>query len=267
MKDIIAAFMFFTRLPLWRICTVPSDSFKRIVAYWPLTGILTGTLMTAVYMLAIYLNFHAIIAVILAFVSRLLLTGALHEDGLADFFDGFGGGRSREQVLTIMKDSHIGSYGVLGLVVYALLWISTMFMLVQLFKGDEFIVFLTCDIWSKWCASQIINLLPCARKEEESKIKEIYDRMSLVRFIIGLIFGLIPFIYLIFLNIYKSDANYFIATKIILVCAIAPIMTMLLLTLYIKRRINGYTGDCCGAIFLLCELSFILTLYCLWNFL
>jgi len=267
MKDIVAAFIFFTRLPLWRICSVPPDSFKRIVAYWPLTGILTGALMASVYLLAVYLNFHIVIAVIFAFVSRLLLTGALHEDGLADFFDGFGGGRSREQVLAIMKDSHIGSYGVLGLIVYALLWISSIYTLALLFEGFEYILFLTCDIWSKWCASQIINFLPYARKEEESKIKKIYDRMSPVRFIVGLLFGLTPFIYLIFLSIYNSSAGYFIATIIILVCAIAPLLTMILLTLYMKRRINGYTGDCCGAVFLLCELSYILTLCCLWNYL
>ena len=264
MRDIIAAFMFFTRLPLWHICSVPADSFKRIVAYWPLTGILTGVLMTTVYLLAIYLNFHIIIAVLLAFVSRLLLTGALHEDGLADFFDGFGGGRSREQVLTIMKDSHIGSYGVLGLIIYTLLWVSSMFTLVQLFKGNEFIVFITCDIWSKWCASQIINFLPYARKEEESKIKKIYDRMSPTRFILGFAFGLLPLLYLIFLN---TNANYYVVgATFIFAGAIAPIITMLLLMLYMKFRINGYTGDCCGAAFLLCELSYLLTLNCLWKF-
>lgn len=51
-------------------------------------------------------------------ITRLLITGCLHEDGLADFFDGFGGGTSRERILAIMKDSHIGSYGVIGLIFY-----------------------------------------------------------------------------------------------------------------------------------------------------
>ena len=61
------------------------------------------------------------VAVLLALCTRLFLTGALHEDGLADFFDGFGGGRDREGILRIMKDSHIGSYGVLGLILSALI--------------------------------------------------------------------------------------------------------------------------------------------------
>ena len=51
-------------------------------------------------------------------LSRILLTGALHEDGLADFCDGFGGGTTRERILSIMKDSHIGTYGVIGLICY-----------------------------------------------------------------------------------------------------------------------------------------------------
>jgi adenosylcobinamide-GDP ribazoletransferase len=260
MKDIIAAFMFFTRLPLWRVCKVPADSFKRIVAYWPLTGLLTGALMTTVYLLAIYLNFHVITAVILAFASRILFTGALHEDGLADFLDGFGGGHSRNQVLSIMKDSHIGSYGVLGLILYTLLWISTMFMLMQQFKGNEYIVFFTCDVWSKCCASQIINLLPYVRKEEDSKIKLIYDIMSPGSFIFGFMTGMLPIAYLIFLTI----SGFYALT--LLISSFAPLMTMWLLSLYMKRRIHGYTGDCCGATFLLCELSYMLILNCLWKF-
>jgi len=266
MKDIIAAFIFFTRIPLWRICKLPSDSFRRIVTYWPLTGLITAVMMTTAYLLAVYLGFHALTAVLLAFISRLLLTGALHEDGLADFFDGFGGGHSRDQVLTIMKDSHIGTYGVLGLVLYVLLWICSMFMLMQQFKGHEFIIFFVCDVWSKWCASQITNILPYARKEEDSKIKNIYDRMSPTRFAFGLLIGIIPFAYILGQMYYETGSTYFDYSLLFIVGAIAPVLTMLLLILYMKRRIRGYTGDCCGATFLLCELSYLLTLNCLWKF-
>ena len=58
------------------------------------------------------------VSVIVAIAVRLLITGALHEDGLADFLDGFGGGGDRARILAIMKDSHIGTYGVLGLIIY-----------------------------------------------------------------------------------------------------------------------------------------------------
>jgi adenosylcobinamide-GDP ribazoletransferase len=255
-KEIIAAFMFFTRLPLGRACKVPADSFKRIVAYWPLTGLLTGGMMTAVYLAAVHLHFHAVTAVLLAFTGRLLLTGALHEDGLADFLDGFGGGRTREETLAIMKDSHAGSFGVLGLTLYVLLWLSSVFIPLQQLKGNEYIVFFTCDIWSKWCASQVTNILPYARKGEDCKIKCAYEKMSPARFVTGFVSGMLPFAYMLAFNG---------AFTVFLAGATAPLIVMLMLARYMKRRIRGYTGDCCGAAFLLCELSYLLMLNCLWK--
>ena len=111
-----AAFIFFTRLPFYRLRQPPVESYKAVVEYWPLTGWLTGGLMAAtLWVASMHLPF--MIAILLAIVVRLLVTGALHEDGLADFLDGFGGGGSdRERILSIMKDSHIGTCGVLGLI-------------------------------------------------------------------------------------------------------------------------------------------------------
>ena len=113
LDNVLAAFMFFTRLPFWKLKTVPQECFKHVVAYWSLSGWLTGGLMALSCWGLLYL-FPAPVAVIGALIVRLLVTGALHEDGLADFFDGFGGGRDRESTLRIMKDSFIGSYGVIG---------------------------------------------------------------------------------------------------------------------------------------------------------
>ena len=96
------------------------------------------------------------VAVILALTSRLLITGALHEDGLADFFDGFGGGTNRESTLRIMKDSHIGSYGVLGLIIYYLLAYN---LLVALPLTVTPFLLLSGDTWSKFISSNIINYL------------------------------------------------------------------------------------------------------------
>ncbi|MDR1221886.1 MAG: adenosylcobinamide-GDP ribazoletransferase [Tannerella sp.] len=260
MKEILASFIFFTRLPLGRVCNVPADSFRQVVAYWPLSGLLTGGLMTAVYLLAVSLHFHALIAVLMAFISRLLLTGALHEDGLTDFIDGFGGGHTREQALAIMKDSHTGSYGVLGLVLYVMLWTGSVFLLTQQSGGSGYVIFFICDSWSKWCASQTVNLLPYARREEDSKIKKTYKRMSPLRFCAGLVSGILPVACCLLFGRLSVPA------VIIAGGAVAPVITMLLLAGYMKRRIRGYTGDCCGAVFLLCELSYLLTLTCLWRF-
>ena len=113
-----ASLIFFTRLPFWRLHQPPKECYQSVVEHWPLVGWLTGGVMAAtLYFSSMVLPYT--VAVILAIAARLLLTGALHEDGLADFFDGFGGGgNDRQRILDIMKDSHIGTYGVLGLILY-----------------------------------------------------------------------------------------------------------------------------------------------------
>ncbi|MBQ2585605.1 MAG: adenosylcobinamide-GDP ribazoletransferase, partial [Bacteroidaceae bacterium] len=116
---ILAALGFFTRLPFWRIANVPKEYFERVVPLWPLAGWLTGGVMALVFWLCSYI-LPLNLCLIAAILSRVLLTGALHEDGFADFCDGFGGGGTRERTLQIMKDSHIGTYGVLGLILYYL---------------------------------------------------------------------------------------------------------------------------------------------------
>ncbi|MEG0519494.1 MAG: adenosylcobinamide-GDP ribazoletransferase, partial [Bacteroidales bacterium] len=94
---LLAAFMFFTRLPLWRLKEVDQEYFKDVVHYWPYVGILTGGVMAlTLWGAAMVLPYG--VAVVIAIISRILLTGALHEDGLADFFDGMGGGTSKERI-------------------------------------------------------------------------------------------------------------------------------------------------------------------------
>lgn len=259
--EIFAALMFFTRLPWWKLRRVPADSFKRIVGYWPVAGWVTGGVMTAIYGIALFFHLPVVLALLLVFTGRLLLTGALHEDGLADFFDGFGGGRSREQVLTIMKDSHIGTYGVLALVVYVALWVTSTVSLAQRSANLPIVLLLFADVWSKWSASQIVNLLPYARNEEDCKIKKVYDRMSARTFTVGLLFALVPMLGCV---LFLKETPYMALW--ICVTASVPNSVMVWLVQYMRRRIGGYTGDCCGATFLLCELSYFITLNTIWIF-
>lgn len=259
--DIFAALMFFTRLPWWKLRRVPADSFKRIVGYWPIAGWVTGGVMTAIYGIALFFHLPVVLALLLVFTGRLLLTGALHEDGLADFFDGFGGGRSREQVLTIMKDSHIGTYGVLALVVYVALWVTSTVSLAQRSANLPIVLLFFADVWSKWSASQIVNLLPYARNEEDCKIKKVYDRMSARTFTVGLLFALVPMLGCV---LFLKETPYMALW--ICVTASVPNSVMVWLVQYMRRRIGGYTGDCCGATFLLCELSYFITLNTIWIF-
>ena len=237
--NLLAAFIFFTRLPFWRLKEVPSECFKHVVPYWPWVGWLTGGLMAMVLGLGSQVM-PVSLAWILAIVIRLLVTGALHEDGLADFFDGFGGGTTRERTLTIMKDSHIGTYGVIGLIVYFLLMLELRHLPVPVLC-----TLVVCgDCWGKLCASQLINFLPYARKEEDSKAKVIYNRMSAKELFFCIAGGALPLLLL--------PSSLWLAL-------IAPCLVLAFLIRMMKRRLQGYTGDCCGATFLMCEMAFYLS--------
>ncbi len=238
MSRVLAALIFFTRLPFWRLAEVPADRFKNIVSLWALVGWLTAGLSVLV-LYAASLVLPPSVAVLCAMITRLLLTGCLHEDGLADFFDGFGGGTSRERVLAIMKDSRIGSYGVIGLIFYFGMFYLLLSGLPIELAGCAI---LAGDPLSKGVSSMIINRLPYARKEEEAKNGTVYSRMSAREYASSAICALLPLVWL--------------PRPVYLLAGIFPVVTWYLLTSLMKRKIQGYTGDCCGATFLLCELSF-----------
>ncbi len=238
LNEIKAALIFFTRLPFWRLFNAPNDSFKQVINHWAIIGWLTaGTTVATLWLTSLVLPYP--IAVLLAICSRLMLTGALHEDGLADFFDGFGGGSSRERILTIMKDSHIGTYGVLGLILYFLIYYQSLTHL-------PYEVILIADPLCKFIASQITLFLPYARNEETSKTQVVYRTMSVRTFAFSAVFGLLPLALL--------------GTPRMWLAVVFPLATFALLVRIMRCKLGGYTGDCCGALFLLCELSFFVGL-------
>ena len=168
-----------------------------------------------------------------------MITGCLHEDGLADFFDGFGGGSDKQKILSIMKDSHIGTYGVVGLVFYFLMLYTLLSSLPLDLAGCAI---LAADPFAKGVSSMIINRLPYARKEEDSKAKVVYSRMTPGEYLFSVVCGMFPLVWL-------PEIHYLWATFPVLLC-------WYFLTSFMKKKIGGYTGDCCGALTLLCELSF-----------
>ena len=183
---------------------------------------------------------HAV-AVIAAIAVRLLITGALHEDGLADFMDGFGGGGDRDRILAIMKDSHIGTYGVLGLIIYMLLLGSTLYCMPVTVAA---LTILAADPFSKMVTSQLVSMLPYARREEEAKNKTVYRKPTLAAGLLMSLQGLLPMALMIWL----TGISWYLV-----VCL--PVVVMYFLYLLILRKIHGYTGDCCGAVCLLVELT------------
>lgn len=111
---LLLAIQFLTRLPVPGGFTYSEARMAGSVAYYPLVGILIGGICTGIFWLA-SLVFPQPVSVILSIAAGLLVTGAFHEDGLADTFDGIGGGLTRERSLEIMKDSRLGTFGTAGL--------------------------------------------------------------------------------------------------------------------------------------------------------
>ena len=241
-----AALIFFTRLPFWRLHQPPKACYETVVEHWPLVGWLTGGVMAAtLYGASMVLPYQ--VAVLVAIVMRLLLTGALHEDGLADFLDGFGGGgNNRQRILDIMKDSHIGTYGVIGLVLYLLL---LFFCLSSMSPEMAALAILSADPYAKILTAQLVSMMPYARREEEAKAKVIYRKITLVSGVSLAVQGLLPIGLFVWYMGIAWKALIFI-----------PALVMYFLYLLIWRRLHGYTGDCCGAVCLMVELSVYLTL-------
>ena len=235
--QLAAAITFFTRIPIWRIIDIPVENYSKIICFWPLTGWITGGI-TAVVWLAFSMLFPPMLAIILAFVVRILLTGGFHEDGLGDFFDGFGGGKTKADILRIMKDSNVGSYALIGMILYYLLLVNT---LISIPKETVFMVIFVADSFSKLLTAMMMNFLPYARTESESKSKTLYDKLNVSRILFASLCGLLPVFVLLNHRMWFS--------------IIIPLGIVLFIYFYVKKRIGGYTGDICGATALLCELG------------
>ncbi len=252
-----AALIFFTRLPFWRFYQPPKPSYAAVVEWWPLTGWLTGGVMAAVLFFGSMVLPFAV-ALLLAIVARLLLTGALHEDGLADFFDGFGGGGGdRERILAIMKDSHIGTYGVVALIGYFALLYAALWSLPH---GVAPLVVMAADPFAKMVTSQLILMLPYARSEETAKNKTVYRHPGVKAGVLLALQGLLPMavVYLLPLLPFRGPWSHVqgaVAAVQWPLVLFLPSLVMYFLYLLMAKRLRGYTGDCCGAVCLLVELT------------
>jgi len=125
-EELEASIVFCTRLPLLRATPLTGHSLSRGAWAFPVAGIVVGLIGAIVYGIAHRLGLPPWPAAALSVAATMLATGCLHEDGLADTADGFGGGKTREQKLDIMRDSRTGTYGVCALALSILLRTSVL---------------------------------------------------------------------------------------------------------------------------------------------
>lgn len=231
------ALSFFTRIPCTRWAGDSADDLNHAVRYFPLVGILVGAAAAAVFWITDRF-FPQKIAVIASMVASLWLTGAFHEDGLADAADGLGGGWDKEQVLTIMRDSRIGSYGAIALVMVLLTKYTTLTYLSP-FTLPAMLV--AAHALSRFAATLLIRVQVYVR--ETGKAKPLAQRMSAGELVVAGVFGLAPLALL--------PAGY--------LWALLPVaLVWLWFSRKLQQRIGGYTGDCLGAMQQLCEVTFYL---------
>jgi adenosylcobinamide-GDP ribazoletransferase len=227
------------------------------IRYLPLIGWMAGIVAAIVYLLANYL-FGDTLAVLFSMVATVLLTGAFHEDGFADVCDGFGGGWTKDRILDIMKDSRLGTYGVLGLILLLGIKFFATIQVTADADADAVVligIFIIAHSVSRFAAVVIIFNHSYARIEE-SKIGSAVEKGKPLNLIIAAVFSILPLAGLI---LYTS--RYSIAFIVIPV-----VLLSYNLGRYFKSWIGGYTGDCLGAVQQLTEVVIYLSLFLIWKF-
>lgn len=161
LRQLAAAVAFLTRLPVGKGPSFTAEDVGRSAKWFPLVGVFIGGLYAlAAHGLAAW--FPSMLTAVIIVVIEALLTGALHLDGLADMADGFGGGRSREDVLRIMRDHSIGAYGAVALILIILLKVSAVSTLIDRHSAVPYLML--SPVLGRWSAVLLSYALPYARR-------------------------------------------------------------------------------------------------------
>ncbi len=161
-SDILAAVQFLTRIPV-PAPAYESDALSRAVKFFPVVGLLLGGAAALLHLL-LAPHLPRLITAILVIAFLILITGCFHEDGLADAADGFGGGWTREQVLMILKDSRIGSYGGVALI-FSVLGRVLLIASLPLNQVPPYLI--AAHVLSRWTTLPLSYYLPPARVPEQ----------------------------------------------------------------------------------------------------
>jgi adenosylcobinamide-GDP ribazoletransferase len=188
------------------------------------------------------------IAVLLSMIAGILTTGAFHEDGFADVCDAFGGGWTKEKILDIMKDSRIGAYGAIGIILLLLLKFTT---LSAMPFTQMWMILLAAHSFSRLCAVLVVATSQYVRENDDAKAKPLAKSITAKEIIPAVLFGLLPLL--------------FFQRIEIIYALILPLLGTFFLRRYFHKWIGGYTGDCLGATQQVTEVLFYLSLLAYWK--
>ena len=243
-----AALMFYTRIPVPKSAVHSQHALNKSRKYFPLVGLIIGLIGGGTFVIANTV-FSTQLSLILSIICTVLATGAFHEDGFADSCDAFGGGWSPTQVLTIMKDSRLGSYATLGLL---LLLATKLFALIDIAIATSTMqllaIYASGHTLSRAVSSTMIDFFDYVQDIDKSKVKPITEsKLAPFDTLISILITAFPLVIL-------ACLLPVITTLASLLC----IATGLAFMGYSRHRIGGYTGDVLGATQQLAEVAFYL---------
>lgn len=233
---LLVAIQFLTRLPVPSVRDLPPEALAKSARFFPIVGAIVGLGAIAIdAVLSPHTGRH--VSVVLMLFYFVIVTGGLHEDGFADAADGFGGGWTKPQVLAIMRDSRIGSFGALA-IGFSLL---ARFVFLTNVPAESFYgVILAGHVLSRWTVLPLAWWLPPAR-DEAGQGARIAQQMSATSLVVGT--GT--------MIVLVGAACGFAAIPLVAVAAGAAVLT----GAYYRHRIAGVTGDCLGATCQVAELA------------
>ncbi|MDC8785788.1 adenosylcobinamide-GDP ribazoletransferase [Roseateles koreensis] len=251
------ALQFFTRWPVPAWVGFEPAWLQQCARYFPVVGTVVGGVAALVLWVASWIWSPAV-AVGLSLAASVVLTGGFHEDGWADTCDGLGGAVSREKALLIMKDSRIGSYGALGLVLMLGLKAAC---LIALLESDPMLA-LWATVWahtaSRAAPVALMHALPYAGDAEHAKAKPLATQANGATLSVALAWVLL-----------LSGAVAWLAPREVpLLCAgwVAAGGATLAMQAWLEMRLGGYTGDNLGATQQVTELVSLLSFAALINY-
>ena len=245
-RRFFVAIQFLTRLPVPRALNSSETDIGKASAFFPLIGVIVGGSGALVFVgLQRILPLPA--SVLCAIVFATLITNGFHEDGLADSFDGFGGGWTKDRVLEIMRDSRIGTYGTLALIFVIF---GKLIFLSSLPPSQIWRWLIVAHTASRWTILPLCAWLPYARAEGQGKL--VAKQVGILEITIGTLTLLLVFILL--------------PWQAALAALLVTTLVTLLSGLYFRARLHGITGDCLGAANQLTEVGLFLTAVMLLRF-
>jgi adenosylcobinamide-GDP ribazoletransferase len=266
----LTAIMFLTRIPVPKNLPHSQSLLQGAARYFSWVGILIGGSAAFIYWVTHYF-FSPALSVLLSMITTLLITGAFHEDGLADCFDAFGGGWNKEKILTIMKDSRLGTYGVIGLVAA----LSLKFILLYDIAADVplknmILLLITAHTFSRLMAVTVMQQLTYVQDIDLSKSKPLAnEQLSTWEIIIATLGAAIPLTLLLFFLLPISlleNPGMVLKIPFQLFILLAPALIFRNRAIkFFKKWIGGYTGDCLGATQQICEIGFYFGYLLLWK--